>query len=121
MKKFLELPNVLKEILNYQRMEEKNYAYSSICNGKLWRDLSKHYQNKIVIGLLLYYDDFEVVYPLGSAKGIYKIGGLYFTSAGIPPQYASMIENVFLAQLILSSDLKDFKTSKCFIKIIDKL
>ena len=122
LKKFLELPNVLKEILDYKRMEEKKTdAYSSIYNGKLWRDLSKHYQNKIVIALFLYYDDFEVVDPLGSAKGIYKIGGLYFTLAGIPPKYASMIENVFLAQLILSSDLKDFKTSKCFIKIIELL
>lgn len=65
----------------------------------------RSYQNKTVIPLYLYYDDFEVCNPLSTAAGIHKIGGLYFSIAALPPEFASSVNNIFLAQLLYSSDL----------------
>ncbi|XP_044582966.1 uncharacterized protein LOC123263985 [Cotesia glomerata] len=81
----------------------------------------KLYENKIVIPLYLYYDDFEVCNPLSTAAGIYKIGGLYFSIAALPPEFSSSVDSIFLAQLLYTSDLKTFGNEKCFSNVIEQL
>jgi len=36
-------------------------------------------QQRHALQILLYYDDFETANPLGSKKGIHKLGCVYFT------------------------------------------
>lgn len=124
LRKYLELPNVYSEIRKYLDEESKNInkgIYSSFFQGKRWKEILINFINKIVIPLWLYYDDFEINNALLNTAGIYKIGGLYYSFAGLPPKYASIIENVFLAQFIFSKDLKYFKNKKCFRRIIEEL
>ena len=101
---FLELPNVLKEILEYMKSEllRPPGIYTSVYNGEYWRKLVKECPGKTFIGIYLYYDDFGISDPLSTAAKIYKIGGLYFTFVGLPAKFISMTENVFLGQFILS-------------------
>lgn len=123
LKMFLELPNVFKEIREFIQREtaQEKGIYTSVYTGDVWREISKHFDGKIVIGLDFHFDDFEVVDPLGAAKGIYKIGGLYFSISGLPAKYAAWIENIFVAQLIYTSDLKKFKAPRCFAHIVDQI
>ncbi|CAG5083878.1 Protein of unknown function [Cotesia congregata] len=126
LKKFLELPNVFKTIMNFMqtesaRIESQGDIYSSLFQGTLWKNISGAFQEKIVIPLYLYYDDFEIDNPLSTSAGIYKVGGLYCSIAALPPQFASTTANVFLPQLIHNSDYKEFGAERCFAEIKDEL
>lgn len=70
--------------------------------------------------MLLYYDEFEINNALLNCAGKHKIGGLYYCIANLPPEYASLIENVFLGQFIYSKDQKRFGNEICFQKIIEE-
>lgn len=91
-----------------------NKVYTNVCDGTIWNSIRQYYDGQIVIPLFLYYDDFETGNPLGTAAGIYKVGALYGSIATLPPQYASSLENIFLIQLIYSSDKTHFGNAKCF-------
>lgn len=60
--------------------------------------------NKIILPLILYFDDLEIGNPLGSHAGYYKIGCLYYNIPTIPLKYNSRLENVFISTLFYSSD-----------------
>ncbi|XP_030762279.1 uncharacterized protein LOC115887094 [Sitophilus oryzae] len=120
LKHFLEIPGVLNTILEYQKSEENKDHLSSIFNGELWKSIKIKY-NKIVIPLLIYYDDFETGNPLGSHSGIYKLGGVYVKIAGIPPKYSSKLENIFLWGLFYSQDRNEFSNRKVFQSFLNEL
>lgn len=121
---FLELPYVYVKIMNFMK-EELSKSNPNVCssfyNSKRWHTIKKKFGKKIVLGLFIYYDDFEINNPLSTAAGVYEIGGLYFTIAGLPPKYASMIENILLGLFLFTSGLKTFKNEKCFKDLFREL
>lgn len=125
LKMYFELPNIYQEIFNYVEKEtsrDSSRIYTSIFSGNHWKKISKNFSNKFVLPILLYYDDFEISNPLSTAKGKYKIGGMYFTIPALPPKFRSMLENVLFAQFIFTDDYNSFKNDdKCFTEIIKQL
>ena len=124
LKQFLELPNVYKTVIDYIQTEcakDNCKVYTSIFPGKRWQSISTHFQGKVVIPLFLYFDEFEINNPLSTKVGIYKIGGLYFSLACLPPKFSSLIQNIFLGQFIFNTDLQEFKNKKCFKDLIAEL
>lgn len=65
-------------------------------------------QQKYALQILLYYDDFETANPLGSKKGIHKLGCIYFTIKNLPPKVNSVLMNAHLAALFYTDDLKKY-------------
>jgi len=45
--------------------------------------------------LILYYDELEINNPLGTHRGLHKLGVVHCTIDGIDEQFASMLENIF--------------------------
>lgn len=122
LKNFLEIPNVLNEMLIYIQSEEANVDYiSSIFNSNLWKSLKNKYKNKTILPLFLYYDDFETGNPLGTQAGVHKLGGMYFSFAGLEQKYASRLENIFLWGLFYSSDRIFFSNTDVFRPFLDEL
>jgi len=124
LKHFLELPNVFHDIVSYMQREESLYdgnVRTSILQGDLWRKTRLKFENKIVFPLYLFYDDFEPNNPLGSKSNLYKIGAIYISVASVPVQYASLLENIFLAQLNFSTDRAQYGNKNTFHKIIQEL
>lgn len=125
LKVLLELPGFYKQLLSVLETNTSatyiNKTYTSVCDGTIWTNIREHYVNKTVIPLFLYYDDFETCNPLGSAAGIHKVGALYCSIATLPPRYASLLENIFLVQLIHSEDRTYFGNDKCFRNVIEEL
>lgn len=63
-KKFFELPNVLKMTLeNMKELELSNVEIKNFINGKVWKDKVKKYPNQILIPYFVYFDDFEINDP----------------------------------------------------------
>lgn len=123
LKMFLEIPNVYDDILEFitQECSENNEVISSIVQGQLWKQLMINYKNKIFFPLILFYDDFEPCNPLGSRAVIYKVGAVYISFSCIPPEYASLLENIFLTQLFFTSDKEFYGNKKVFSNLISDL
>lgn len=56
----------------------------------------------------LYYDDFEPANPLGSKRGIHKIGCLYFVLRNLPPKFNSVLMNIHLVSLFHAQDQQKY-------------
>lgn len=56
----------------------------------------------------MFYDDFETANPLGSKRGIYKLGGIYFTIRNFSPKFNSSLTNIHLCALFHSQDIKTY-------------
>lgn len=118
LKAFLQLPGVFETLCSYLKYLKGDTAISSIVQAELWREYQLLFYNKCTFPVYLYADDFEIGNPLGSHAGIHKLCGVYFSLACLPPEYASLLENIFLLQLSHSSDVKYYGNSKVYKKII---
>lgn len=78
-------------------------------------------QNKIILPLFLYFDDFEVNNPLGSHAGCQKLGAVYVSLSCLPPELSSLLNNIFLASLFKSDDKKYYGNHTTFYNLITEL
>ena len=86
----------------------KDGVYSDINDGLYIKRHPLFSTDKYAIQIQLFYDDFETANPLGSKKGIYKLGGMYFTLRNFPPKYNSSLENIHLCALFHAQDIKTY-------------
>ncbi|CAG9782312.1 unnamed protein product [Diatraea saccharalis] len=121
LKLFLEIPEVYDKIRAYQiKLFEEKDILRNVVQGKLWRH--RHTNNSDpYIPLVLFFDDLETGNPLGSRAGYNKIGAVYVSIASIPPEYASRLENVFLAMLFYSNHRTKFGNESVFDSLIKEL
>lgn len=123
LEQFLNLPNVLESILEYMKeLYNNDEVLSNFIQGKIWKEkVLLHFVNKIVIPIILYYDDFDTNNALGAHKTIQKLGSVMFFIPCLPPQFRSQLENIFLALLFHSSDRSLFGNESTFKPIIDEI
>lgn len=69
----------------------------------------------------LFYDDFETANPLGSKKGIHKLGAIYFTLRNFPPKFNSSLVNIHLCALFHTQDIKSYGFENILEPIINDL
>lgn len=82
--------------------------FKDINDGSYFRNHALFSQQEHALQIQLYYDDFETANPLGSKKGIHKLGGVYFTLRNLPPKVNSVLMNIHLVALFHSEDLKKY-------------
>lgn len=103
--KFLELPGVF-DVIKKNHGSSNNGILASFVDGALWQK-RKQRDERMIIPLLHYYDDFETANPLGSKAAIHKIGGNYSMILALPPRFNSSLENIFLTTLFYSEDRRE--------------
>ncbi|XP_051741574.1 uncharacterized protein LOC127508052 isoform X1 [Ctenopharyngodon idella] len=86
----------------------KNGIYSDIEDGQYIKNHPLFSTEKNALQIQLFYDDFETANPLGSKKGIHKLGGIYFTLRNFPPQFNSSLANIHLCALFHAQDIKTY-------------
>lgn len=128
---FLELPNVLRTILEYHNFtyvkksflepDSDQLALKNILDGSLWKDQLSKNKEKLVLPLSIYFDDFEVCNPLGSHAGVYKLGAVYFSISSLSPQYSSRLENIFIALIFHSIERSEFGNRSVFTEFLNSL
>lgn len=98
--KFLELLNVYDTICKFvNSCENQSEKITSILQTESWKDIKKKYENKTVLPLSLYFDDYEVNNPLGTHRGKNKLGAVYYRLNCLPYEHISKLKNIFLAQI----------------------
>ncbi len=89
-----------------------------ICNGSLFKTHPLFSTEKHTVQIQMFYDDFEVVNPLGSKRGIHKLVAIYFTLRNISPKWNSMLANIHLCALFHAQDLKRYGFSEILAPVV---
>ncbi|XP_052129259.1 uncharacterized protein LOC127750807 [Frankliniella occidentalis] len=124
LKYFLELPGVFDKImLNYANLSDEHDIISNFIQGSLWRDISAPYvaEEKIVLPLFAYSDDYEPNDGLGSHCLDEKTSALYYKIPCIPPEYLSLLRYIFIAAVFYADDRKEYGTPACVKCFLEQL
>ena len=120
LKKFLELPNSLNDILSYvQSLKSETDTISNFVQSELWKSKIQNFNNDIVLPLFIFFDDFECNNALGPNSG--KLGAVYASIPCLPPECRAALENIFLTLLFNSKDREEFSNKKVLQPLIDEL
>ena len=121
-KKFMELPGVLRSTLdNMDSLSQENVVISSILQGTLWKEhVLPKFEGQLVMPLTLFADEFEPDNCKGSHAGDNKIMAVHFHIPAIPQKFQSSFENIFVATFLLHNNLK-MGIENCVYPLIEQL
>ena len=88
----LENPN-LRDMLTSSHTPKDN-VYFDVKDGLYMKRHPLFSNESCALQIQLFYDDFETANPLGSKKGIHKLGAIYFTLRNFPPKVNSSLVNI---------------------------
>ncbi|XP_037558443.1 uncharacterized protein LOC119435796 [Dermacentor silvarum] len=74
-----------------------------------------------VIRIILYQDEFEIVNPLGSSKGHFKLLAVYMTLGNLPLYCRSRVESMQLVMLCRQKDVREFGLQKVLQPLTESL
>lgn len=86
----------------------KEGLYADLRDATYFKENPLFSIEKDAIQIQLFYDDFETANPLGSKKGIHKLGAIYFTLRNFPPIFNSSLINIHLCALFHAQDIKRY-------------
>ena len=102
----------------------EDISSDTLCNiiqGKLWKEnIAPKFRDKVVLPLILYFNDYETNKELGTHIEVHKLGAIYCKIACFPLEYQSSLENIFLVNLFHSTD-KAFGNANIFRKVLNEL
>lgn len=121
-KQFFELPEVFPKTIAYMNhLKVESDAISNIIQTDPWKNkLHSFEKDDIVIPFFIYFDEYECGNPLGSHAGIQKLGAIYCSIPTIPYEYQAQLDNIFLAMLFHSADLKEFGSNIIYSKLVEE-
>lgn len=121
-KRFFELPNVYNTMITYTNklLKDTNIVYNYI-QSESWREKIELHPNKTLFPFLLYFDEFETNNPLGSHRGVQKLGAVYISMPSFPPELISKLESIFLVLLFNSIDKKQVGNTEIFKNLISEI
>lgn len=88
------------------------------CDGSLFKGNSLFADEKCALQLCLYFDECEVVNPLGSRRGIHKIGFIYMSLRNVPPVFNSRLNNIHIVAAFNSLDMSKYGFDKILAPLV---
>lgn len=92
---------------SFHKTKHQEGFYRDVNYGSYFRNHTLFSQQENALQIQRYYD-FETANPLGSKKGIHKLGCIYFILRNLSPKLNSVLMNIHLVTLFHSEDLKKY-------------
>lgn len=106
LKDLLQYEDVYNEVINGHK--SKDHVLRDLCDGRMIADNPLFGTDPTALQLILYYDEFTVVNPLGSKVRKNKVGAFYMTLGNLPPKYRTQLRHINLVLLFKSFVLKRY-------------
>jgi len=90
-------------------------------DGSLYSTIPLFAEDKSALQLCLYFDECEVVNPLGSRKGIHKIGFIYLSLRNVKPMFNSRLSNIHIVAAFNCLDRSVYGFGKILAPIVADL
>lgn len=116
---FIKNNDVLDFVMNAPQTNQ-NTVFTDIYDGTIFQnnEIFSQFPN---IQLLLYFDEFSVTNPLRGNQSKHKLAVFYYTLGNIPITYRSCIDDIQLALICKSADLKHFGLNAILAPLINDL
>lgn len=115
---FFKIDNLIESSLNHLDQLLNENKLDNFVQGSIWQNkLKKFPDDQKIIPYFLYNDDLQINSSLGSHTS--SVCAFYIAFPTVPNCYK--IDNIIIAALIDSSDLKQFGNYICLHKLVDKL
>lgn len=76
---------------------------------------------KQALRIQLYYDELEIVNPLGSKTGVHKLGAFYYSLQNLPPHVNSELSSIHVLLLCCDADVKKYGFQKILEPVLHDL
>ena len=88
------------------------------CDGSLYNSNPLFVEDKSALQLCLYFDECEVANPLGSRRGIHKIGFIYMSLRNMQPMFNSRLNNIHIVAAFNSLDRSKYGFDKILAPLV---
>lgn len=98
----------VRQYCQKSKVSKDNSVFCDLSDGLIVKNNSFLYNKSNVISLIMFQDAFEIVNPLGSSRKMFKLVGVYFVLANLPPFLRSKVQNIKLALLCREKYVEKF-------------
>ena len=112
--KIFSIPHVLE--LACQYMSNSNQLIGDVKDAQIGKNLSKN-----TFPFVLFFDEVETGNPLGSHKGIYKVGAFYISFRCFPTHMYSKLANIYPYLFLPSSAVDYVYMKKVLINLVEEI
>ena len=103
----LKLEDFQAEILNPHE-NQSNEQLNDFCDGSLFKSHYMFNSDPNALQVIAYYDELEVVNPIGSYIKKHKLGCMFYFLANIRPQYRSTLKTIQLLAVGKHEDITKY-------------
>ena len=100
---YVPLLDTLHSLLTLQEVQEvfntsfaARHELQEFCDGLIYKCHPLFQEDKTALQIIGYYDEVEVVNPIGSYVSKHKLGCLFFTLGNVQPKYRSSLKSIHL-------------------------
>ena len=104
-KGLMQLKDYQNEVLNPHM---SNDCLQDFCDGSFLKSHPLFSSDPCALQIVGYYDDIEVVNPLGSYVKKHKLGCIFFFLGNIRPQLRSTLKNIHLLAVERTQDIQNY-------------
>lgn len=116
---YVPILETLKLVLRHEKVRSylskpassETNSYRTPSDGSAVKNCEFYKSHPNALKIILYFDEYETVNPLGSKTGKHKLGALYMTLANLPYHVNSKLKSIFLVAKFKCTDLKNGKIS----------
>lgn len=98
-----------------------NDFLASFVDGDHFKDHPLFQKHRHALRIQVYYDELEIVNPLGSKTGILKLGAFYYTIQNIPAHINSDLGSIHVLLLCSDADVKKYGFDKILSLLLNDL
>lgn len=106
LKTLLSIEDVQAEVLNPHSNDRQ--LLGDFCDGNIYNEHPLFSADELALQIIGYYDELEVVNPIGSYVSTHKLGCLFFFLANIRPQFRSTMKAINLLAVGKQEDIKHY-------------
>lgn len=102
--------NLLDKILERQS-ELKNNEIENLIQAEIWQDMISNIvvkENQLILPLIIFYDDLQVLNPMGTQVIDYKVGVILLKIGILPRELESKLNAIIPHTLFFANDRKEF-------------
>ncbi|KAG5271297.1 hypothetical protein AALO_G00178160 [Alosa alosa] len=119
LKSIYQHPN-MKDMITRDPKQRENFLYD-IQDGEFFKNPELFSKQEHTVQIQLFFDEFECANPIGSKRGIHKVGAIYFTLRNVSPKYNSSLQNIHLVSLFHAEDIKTYGFGKILAPLVQDI
>lgn len=113
LKQLLSTTEYMTEVLNpHQSRSQTLYDF---CDGEAYKTHPLFETDPYALQIVAYYDELEVVNPIGTYVKKHKLGCLFFTLGNIRPRYRSILRAINLVGIVKYEDIQGSNAIDTFL------